>query len=270
VSESIPATGEQPTAQEALTETGSPTVQHDQAATDPAVDAGAEGDGQPKPRPIQKRIGELVREREAARREAEYWRQQAAMVQPQQATGQQQTAPADIKPEQFETYEDYLVAKAETRAAARLQQELAQRATAAQQAAEQRQKASVVAQFQTRAEEARSRYEDFDLVVSDPTTPISPVMAEAILRANAGHEVAYYLGRNKQEAARIASLEPLAQAMEIARLEARVGGQKRVSQAPPPPPRLSGSAAPAGDPSQARTYAEYVALRRAQTAKPTR
>jgi hypothetical protein len=262
-------TGEQPAAHSALDHADSPAVEHEQAQTAPADDAGAEGEGgdKPKPRPIQKRIGELVREREAARREVEYWRQQAAMSQQQQAQPAAAPPPAELKPEDFPTYEDYLVAKAETKAAQRLHSELAQRAQMAQQQAVQRERAAVVAQFQTRAEEARGRYEDFDLVVADPSTPISQHMAEAIMQSQVGHEVAYYLGRNKQEAARIAQLPPLAQAMEIARLEQRVAVTRRVSSAPPPPPTLGGSGTPARDPASARTYDEYVALRRKQAVK---
>jgi len=263
-------TGEQPAAHSALDHADSPAAEHEQAQTAPADDAGAEGEGgdKPKSRPIQKRIGELVREREAARREAEYWRQQAAVMQqpaPQQAAPA--PPPAELKPEDFPTYEDYLVAKAETKAAQRFHSELAQRAQMAQQQAVQRERAAVVAQFQTRAEEARARYEDFDLVVADPSTPISQHMAEAIMQSAAGHDVAYYLGRNKQEAARIAQLSPLAQAMEIARLEQRVAVTRRVSSAPPPPPVLGGSGTPSRDPASARTYDEYVALRRKQAAK---
>ena len=271
MSENPTVAGEQPAAPPALDNAASPTAEHEQASIAPADDAGAEGQAEgdkPKAKPIQKRIGELVREREAARREAEYWRQQAAVMQ-QPAPTQPAAAPqpAELKPEDFPTYGDYLGAKAETKAAQRLQSELAQRAEQARRQAEQRERAAVVAQFQTRAEEARARYEDFDLVVADPSTPISQHMAEAIMQSGVGHDVAYYLGRNKQEAARIAALPPLAQAMEIARLEQRVSAPRRVSAAPPPPPVLGGAGAPTRDPASARTYDEYVALRRKQATK---
>ena len=245
---------------------GSPTATPQDGANPPAgADASADQQATeeaPKPRPIQKRIGELVREREAARREAEYWRQQAQIAQP--APQQNAPAPAEIKPENFPTYEDYLVARAETKASERIQTELAARANQAQRMAEDRAKAAAVSEFQVRAEDARARYEDFDLVVSDPSTPITPVMADAIVQSAAGHEVAYYLGRNKQEAARIARLPPLGQAMEIARLEGRLAAApKRGTSAPPPPQTVSGSTAPR-NPATASTYEEYKALRMAQ------
>lgn len=244
-----------------------PTATPQDGASPPAeADASADQQAteeQPKPRPIQKRISELVREREAARREAEYWRQQAQIAQP--APQQNAPAPVEIKPENFPTYEDYLVAKAETKASERIQTELAARAQEAQRMAEERAKAAAVSEFQARADEARNRYEDFDLVVSDPTTPITPVMADAIVQSAAGHEVAYYLGRNKQEAARIARLPPLGQAMEIARLESRLAASpRRATSAPPPPQTLSGSGVPTRSPATASTYEEYKALRMAQ------
>lgn len=252
-----------------------PPTAPDQAPEAPAADdAGADQQVEaqaPKPKPIQKRIGELVRERETARREAEYWREQAAMMQ--RAPEPQQTAPqppAELRAEDFPTYEAYLVAAAKREAISGFRQELAQQAEQAQRMAEQRQQMAAVSEFQVRADDARARYEDFDAVVTDPTTPISPIMAEAIVTAAGGHEVAYYLGRNKQEAARIANLPPLGQAMEIARLEQRLtSAVRRASSAPPPPRTVSGGAVPGRDPNSAGSYAEYVALRRAQS-KPRR
>lgn len=241
----------------------------------PADDAGADQQVEaqaPKPKPIQKRISELVRERETARREADYWRQQAALSQ--QAPAPQQSAPqppAELRAEDFPTYEDYLVAKAETKAAQRLHSELAARAQEAQRMAEQRQAQAMVSEFQVRADDARARYEDFDLVVTDPSTPITPVMADAIVMASGGHEVAYYLGRNKQEAARIAAMPPLGQVMEIARLEQRLAGAgRRASSAPPPPRTVAGGTAPGRDLYSAGSDAEYLAMRRAQWRAPAK
>lgn len=247
---------------------GSQTAPDQAPDTQPPAEAeaGAEQAEAPKPRPIQKRIGELVRERETERRaraqaeqEAAYWRQQAESLK------QAPAAPKEIRSEDFPTYEDYLIAKARTEATATLRQELAQQAETQQRMAEQRAQESVLSDFQARAEDARARYEDFDEVVFDNTTPITPHMAHAIVTAEAGHEVAYYLGRNKKEAARIASLHPVAQAVEIGRLEARITSQpRRVTQAPPPPSTVVGSALPARDPANASSFAEYKALRMAR------
>jgi hypothetical protein len=257
------APGEDPVAPTAE-QAGSQTAP-DQATEAPAADdPGVEQAEAPKPKPVQKRIGELVREREAARREAEYWRQQAAMMQPAPAS-QAAAPPAELKAEDFPTYEDYLVAKAEKKASATLQTELARRAEDAQRMAEQRQQDAILSEFATRAETARERYEDFDLVVSDPATPITAHMAQAIVLSAAGHDVAYYLGRNKNEAARISALSPLAQAMEIGRLEARIAAQpRRVTQTPAPPATVGGRGVPARNPESAQSYDEFVKLRRKQ------
>lgn len=237
-----------------------------QGADSPAAeaDAGADSEAEapaPKPKPIQKRISELVREREAARRDAEYWRQQALQAQAAAPAAK----PAEIKAEDYPTYEDYLIAKARTEAVASVESNFAKRAEDARREAEERERYATMAEFQVRAEEARARYADFDDVVSDPTTPITPLMADAIVASAVGHEVAYYLGRNKQEAARIANLPPLRQAMEIARLEGKVANPRRASSAPPPPRTVTGGATPARDPVNAGSYEEYVKLRRAQS-----
>jgi len=245
-----------------------PTAPEQDAGSNPSAEAEAGADQQeqaeaPKPKPIQKRISELVREREAARREAEYWRQQAHIAQP--AAKPAEAPKAELKPEDFPTYEDYLVAKAETKATARLQSELAARAEEARRMAETRAQSAAVAEFQARADEVRARYEDFDDVVSDPATPISPVMADAIVASSAGHDVAYFLGKNKQEAARIAALPPLGQVMEIARLESRLAtAQRRQTNAPAPPRTVPGGGGPVRDLYSAGSDAEYLAMRRAQ------
>jgi hypothetical protein len=263
-----PVQGEAPPAEDVT----SPSTTPESAENPPAeADAGAEQEGEaaaPKPRPVQKRISELVREREAAKREAEYWRHQAQIAQP--AAKPADAKPAEIKSEDFQTYEDYLIAKAKAEAVATLETQMASRANAARQDAEERERQAITSEFHARAEQARERYEDFDEVVNDPAVPISPVMADAIVASNAGHEVAYFLGKNKKEAARIASLSPLAQVMEIARLEGRLTAPKRASTAPVPPRTVSGGGAPARDPSQASTFEEYRALRMQQERKAAR
>lgn len=68
----------------------------------------------------------------------------------------------------------------------------------------------------------RERVPDFDAVAHNPNLKITPIMSDAIRESDLGAEVAYYLGKNPHEAARIASLPPVSQATAIARLETRV------------------------------------------------
>jgi hypothetical protein len=74
----------------------------------------------------------------------------------------------------------------------------------------------------------------------DTTLPVSPAMAIAIKESEKGPEIILYLGRNREESARIASMSPFAAAKEIGRIEAGFlkpsapTPPKVISQAPEP------------------------------------
>jgi hypothetical protein len=75
-----------------------------------------------------------------------------------------------------------------------------------------------------RAVEARP---DFRQVTEAPTLPISPAMGVAMMRTANPEDVAYHLGTNPKEAARIAKLSsPLAQSVEIGKLAERLAGNR--------------------------------------------
>ena len=99
---------------------------------------------------------------------------------------------------------------------------------------------------------------DFEAVAHNPDLTITPVMADAIRESHRGAEIAYYLGKNPAEAAKIASLPPVSQAMAIAHLEARLGAiQTNMSRAPEPVPTLSGRSGGTGKPLQDMSFEEY-------------
>lgn len=79
----------------------------------------------------------------------------------------------------------------------------------------------------------RSKYPDFDAVINDGLAPfLNPVLREALIRGG-GHEVAYWLGKNPAEAARISQLPPMSMVLEVGRLQAQAVQPER----PPVPPR---------------------------------
>jgi chemotaxis protein histidine kinase CheA len=99
----------------------------------------------------------------------------------------------------------------------------------------------------------RERFPDFDAVVGAPDLTITKTMAECIQDSDLGPAVAYYLGKNPDEARRIAGLPAVQQGRELGRLEAKVTlpPPKRTSTAPPPAPVLAGGGAPATIPAPA-------------------
>lgn len=137
----------------------------------------------------------------------------------------------------FNTYEEYVEALTDWK--------LEQRDVLRQQAdAQASQRATVITQVTA----ARARHEDYDQVVTDQV-PISPAMAEVMVASEHGAEVAYYLGSNPEEAARIAKLSPAAAGAALARIElslsiepsAEVKPKVAQTKAPAPPKVINGS-----------------------------
>ena len=157
-----------------------------------------------------------------AREQRKWEREQAQRLAEQQPRQQ----PADLLPEQFETYEDYADALAERKA----QQLVARRE------AEQQQRALLDA-YHEREETARDKYDDFEMVAYNPDLPVTEVMARAIQASEIGPDVLYHLGTNPKDAARIARLDPILQAREIGKIEVQLGAAppiKKASNAPAP------------------------------------
>lgn len=106
------------------------------------------------------------------------------------------------------------------------------------------QQATVDQAFQQRLTETRAKYDDFDAVVQNPTLKVSEAMADAIAESDLGAEIAYYLGKNPAEAARIAGLSTPSQMREIGLIEAKLNANppaRKVSSAPEPITPLKGT-----------------------------
>lgn len=181
------------------------------------------------------RIDELTRQRREAERQAEYWK----------AKVNEKTNIDDLD------YDDQIAA----RVAARQRLEMAESADHAVQSASKQ-------VYEARAAEVRDRYADFDAVVSNPSLPITNDMAAVIMDSDRGPEVAYHLGKNPAEAARIARLSPVAQAKELGRLEERLSAPRAMPKQPPAPFTPVGGTASAGstDPSK-MSMSEFIKWR---------
>ena len=101
----------------------------------------------------------------------------------------------------------------------------------------QKQQNQILEAYHNREQEALDKYDDFEQVAYNPTLPITGVMAQAVRASDIGPEIAYWLGSNVKEADRIARLDPVLQAKEIGRIEAKLSSDppvKRTSSAPAP------------------------------------
>lgn len=116
--------------------------------------------------------------------------------------------------------------------------------------------------YQARVEAKAGKYPDYHAVTTNPNLAISPAMAEVIMDSDLGPDLAYHLGKNPAEAARIAALNPISQVRELGKIEAAIAAPKTTPKPPPEPVRKVGSkaAGTAKDPSK-MTMAEYVAYR---------
>lgn len=152
-------------------------------------------------------------------RERRKWEREARAPEPRVST-------EPVKPEQFDTWEDYAEALAEQKAELKLRERESQR-----------HQSQVDSAYEDRVEEAKGRYDDFEQVAYNPNLRITPAMAETIKASESGPDVAYYLGLNPKEADRISQLHPLQQAKEIGKIEAKLAAEppvKKSSSAPAP------------------------------------
>jgi len=118
--------------------------------------------------------------------------------------------------------------------------------------------------FKERAMALTDRFPDIEAkVFNDPTLPMSATMAQTIMDSEKGPEIAYHLSANRELAQRIKSMEPLAAAREIGRIEATLSLPKTrtETQAPPPPKTLKGSVSGPTKKLADMSMAEYAAHR---------
>ena len=173
------------------------------------------------------------------------------------------------KQEDYPNYDDFLAAKMahtsmaalDSRQKAELEKEL-ERQTQTIQGISQREQQEMARDWADQAEDARRKYADFDKVVSAPDVPITPTMARMITASDTGADVAYYLGTNKAEAARIAQMSDLDAARSIGAIEARLSLPQVKTQSTTPDPvtpvRPKGAAQKR---PEDMTHAEFARLR---------
>jgi hypothetical protein len=217
------------------------TPQADTKASEPETSTG-KGEAEPESR-ANARIRQLVDEKKAANaaadaakaREAEARAQADALKRQLDALKPQPAGNELDHPNQA----SYVTAVAKEAAIEAQRYALQhQQHQAEQLAAESKERA-----YTARVSEFMEKAPDYHSVTGNPNLQITPLMADAIKETESGAAIAYYLGKNPAEAARIASLSPIGQAAAIGRLEAKVTlPERRTSSAPAPVKTISGAA----------------------------
>lgn len=136
---------------------------------------------------------------------------------------------------------------------------------AALKAIEDRERREMAQAWADQEADARTRYADYDQVTRNPDLPITEAMVQMMSASDMGPDIAYYLGTNPQEAARIARMQPLEAARQIGLIEARVSLPKAPTQtqAPDPVSPVKPKATASKDPAK-MSMAEYKAWRKGQ------
>ena len=120
--------------------------------------------------------------------------------------------------------------------------------------------------YQDRTEAFKKETPDYDEVIgNNDKVTITIAMATAIGDlGDTGPKVAYYLGKNPQEAERIAKLPLNQQALEIGRLEVKATATPKIQRtnAPAPIRPIVGGATPAAKDLSEMSMEEYAASRR--------
>lgn len=232
--------------------------------SDPSTTSDEGSDNQAKPKKgFEKRISKVVSERDRARQELEYWREQALKgaqsTQPQTQNVQGQYAGKPSR-EMFDNDDSYFEALSDYKVEQRLREREVQQ-----------QQRALVENYNTRAQEfAKERPDFFDIIDDATDLVIAPETAYIIQKSDQGPRIALYLAENPDEADRLNRLDATSRVYELGRLETKLTKPtskqtevKKVSSAPQPIQPVKGnSPAPSKnlyDPTL--TTQEWIALR---------
>ncbi|QCQ65287.1 head scaffolding protein [Shewanella phage X14] len=228
---------------------------------DSGKDTAADHDKGKKPNRVQKRIDQVVREREQERREKEALQRRIDELESGKQSDKSEKEPVE---DDFETYDEYLDAldaydnkqpKAEEKKTEPKQdeQEQSSELTDSQKTAMAVIKESV---------DSADKPEDFEAVALNPEVPVTGEMLEALAECEDPAKVMYHLGQNKDLAADIASGSPAQQMRAIAKLDLTVTSKPpkptKTTNAPDPISPVGGSDAQEKAPAE-MSFAEYEA-----------
>lgn len=218
------------------------------SSTPPAEsdDAESEEDGddaedKPKKGGVQKRIDELVREREEARQREQRYRQELEQMRTQQRRAQLHASKPRV--EDYDSVEDF-ERDYEQWVASGLKQQRQAEQEAREQYEREQQELEKQHALRVKTIEAQKAYPDFNEVISDPSVPSLPEVNEhafeALSDSDRFADVAYYLAKHPEEIEKFRGLSPVQAGRRMARIEARFDKPKpkaEPSSAPEPAPR---------------------------------
>ena len=249
----------------------------EESATSP--DEPSASDEPKKAKGVQKRLDELTKQREDERRRAEAAESRLdralKALEYRQPTEQKEDSedPEPVKPAKTEdqdayaiALEDYISKKAAWISRREVKTALAEQDRKASEKQIQEAQNAARTAYQGRIEKASEKYPDYHAVAESPDVAVSIPMAHAILHHEQGPDIAYFLGKNPQEAQRISSLTPAVQLVElgliVAKLNTPAPPKPPISHAPKPIEPLKAGSEKAAKSPEDESMEEYAARRR--------
>ena len=236
-----------------------------------------ENDGKPKRKPL---VAELIKtrhERNEMRNENERLARRVEELEQRGRHPAPEVKEPDPRPQrsQFVTEDDYQEALTDWK----VDQKLAERQQAEQQARMQQEQQRITENWQQRVSEAA--LPDFDQVVGAAEIELPNHLYAAIIESDVGPLVAYHLAQNPDDAAALVKMTPTQALRYLGKLEDRLEQDRDAakkpaadkkgpaptpekSKAPPPIDPLKNTANPVAKPTEKMTYQEYKAQRLAQ------
>lgn len=211
---------------------------------------------------INQRFAELTAEKKAAQELAN----QAIQLLQQGRRPPAPTGDGTPTRDQFDSYEDFVLAKATHQAEARARAMLNEHAQRQRQErtveTQQRAEREAAQAYARRFTEAASKIPDFAEVMADADVQVPVHVGNAIQRLDNGPEVAYHLQKNPALMAQLEGQSPLDQLVALGRISASLKTPANVSNAPPPGKTTGQASAaasasePPDDPAAYRKWAE--------------
>ena len=185
-------------------------------------------------------------------------------------TDASKAADAAPKREQFDTYEDFVEAKAEYKALQRVMDELGKRDSKAAEQTQKQTNERAQREFEkathARIEAGRKDFADFDAVIKDAfedgLIPAGSPLHYALIEDDEGHKLAYHLSKNPDDAERIGALPERAMLRELGKLSAKLA--KPAANKPPPIDPIGGRGNPGTALRDDLPMDEWVKRREAQ------
>lgn len=213
---------------------------------------------------IQKRAAKEVRKADA--RYQELQREIAALKEPKPAEVKTESAP---KREDFQSYEDYVEARADWRAEQKVNKRLEEFESKSAKKDTETQQAKAQQEFQKRVdaviELGQKSYPDFDATINeaveDGVIPTKGALYEAIMDSDVGEKLAYHLAKHPAEAERIQKLSVYGQLRELGKLEDKLTAKKEQRETMDP---IGGRTSNTGGLSESLSHDAWIKQREKQ------